>query len=594
MITNVEMKTENGQEELPSEKFLLESPLGNGLVAAATVSVTTQETGFGIEPCAVAHERGNVSSSELFSQLARSAQKAVLRFPSSARVHANLGAALLKAGKLQDAEHELRTALKIEPNHYLAAMTLAKLYTEQGKLAEAEAVYGALLAAGCSEVLVPVNLANIALRTGDYEKAATIIQDATSLQPIARHYILGLLRLHESNHREAIKELKAALRTDIRNPQLNHALGIAYATSGDQRRAEKHLRSALALAPNSPVTVRALGTVLLEGKRSAQAVELIHGYLEAFPSDWAARELLGRCYMDMSKWSTAKAQFKLALSDRESIPQPEQARIHCNLGVVYAHEKHYRDAESELVKSLLLNDSGSSVIYENYARVLIYGFQNNLQAIDVLQKSKRLFPESVVTRLLMAVAYSREDQYRLALDELAPVHSADSSPELSSQLGWLYERLGYKSNALHVLRTAFLKYPSDTSILNNLAYTLLGAGEIDEARTIIRSFPKDKEPHPEFLATQGLLRLYEGDLDCARRLYKRAELMAKRTSDKDLVKRVRQKMHLELAKYFIRIGDSPEAQRELSFSRLEHVKLYSSKDEIESVSRLLESGGPPR
>jgi len=250
-------------------------------------------------------------------------------------------------------------------------------------------------------------------------------------------------------------------------------------------------------------------------------------------------------------------------------------------------ERKYAEAEKQLQMSLKLDNSHSPVPYENYGWILIQGFDDNIRAIHLLKAAKQFFPKTFSICSLLAYAYAREYQYTAAIKELEPLVSPDSQAELFGELGWLYEEAGEIQKALAILRTGFLKYKNDPKIINNLAYALLAVGEIDEARMVLESCPKEADPDAHLSATKGLLQLYEGNIDAARWLYKRAESLAKKTTNKDMVRRVRQKMHLEFAKYFLRTGDIEQAKKEIISSRGEKVKFFSYASEISQVERLL-------
>jgi hypothetical protein len=61
-----------------------------------------------------------------------------------------------------------------------------------------------------------------------------------------------------------------------------------------------------------------------------------------------------------------------------------------------------------------------------------------------------------------------------------------------------------------------------------------------------------------------LLRLWEGDRAQAKLFYARAEQKAATAGDRNLARRIRQKMYLELAKDSVRRGDCMGARLEIS------------------------------
>ena len=62
-------------------------------------------------------------------------------------------------------------------------------------------------------------------------------------------------------------------------------------------------------------------------------------------------------------------------------------------------------------------------------------------------------------------------------------------------------------------------------------------------------------------ATWGLLHLWEGDLERGAELYREAVATATSQGDRKLASKVRQKMHLEVARAQVRCGNLDEAAR---------------------------------
>jgi Flp pilus assembly protein TadD/uncharacterized protein (AIM24 family) len=69
-----------------------------------------------------------------FLEAASAARELLQGNPGSAVLHANLGLILLKAGALDEAEHELRRAVELQPDHARSHLYLGLLYRNRGKL----------------------------------------------------------------------------------------------------------------------------------------------------------------------------------------------------------------------------------------------------------------------------------------------------------------------------------------------------------------------------------------------------------------------------------------------------------------------------
>jgi hypothetical protein len=93
-------------------------------------------------------------------------------------------------------------------------------------------------------------------------------------------------------------------------------------------------------------------------------------------------------------------------------------------------------------------------------------------------------------------------------------------------------------------------------------------GRQAEARSVLLSLKIDEknfrlEDRAALTATWGLLHFWENDFKAGIECYQRAETIASESSQKNLPATVRQKMHLELARAFLRLKDLERAKSEI-------------------------------
>jgi Flp pilus assembly protein TadD len=386
----------------------------------------------------------------------------------------------------------------------------------------------------------------------------------------------------------AIAALKEAARLDIRRAEYHHALGVAYEMCGDSPRAERAFRTALALSPDVEATVHALSIVLLEQEQSNNALEVLRPYVESHPSDVEGRDLLAKAYFDAGKYAYARAQLQSRLEAAgEKMQDEERARVLTNIASTLLREGKTGPAEIALNRAIELAPQASSIPYQNLAHIWV-GAEQWERAVDTLQHAKRLFPDQQLLRRFLAGVFARLDKYEVAIAELKPLYDQGiAEPETSSALGSFYEWVGDYDSALRLMTEAYDKSPKAPGIINNLAYTHLMAGNVEAARKVLASMPRSVEPHVELVATQGLLRLWEGDRAQGKQLYERAEQMASKAGNRSLVRRVRQKKHLELAKDSVRRGDLPAARLEIARGLSIRPDAHSFKAKLEELLRRL-------
>jgi Flp pilus assembly protein TadD len=551
----------------PDPRFGVSAPSSNPLVASLPVIVTkvndTVEVSWDQESAAAPY----ASAESMLERLSNQAKRDTLRFPGSARAHANFGAALAKADRLDEAILELEIALSIEPNDYLAGVTLARVYVHQGNFDKAKKVYEALLPSYPKSDSILLSLAYLALRDSDYKTAEGYLHSALNRRKAVgfTHFLLGITRLKMGNVHGAISALKEAARVEVHKGEFHHALGVAYAMTGDFGRAERALRTALILAPGAEVTVHALCNVLLTEKQPSEALEILRPHIELRPTDAHGLELLAQAYIGLGRYAQARAKL-LAVLDMagDNISVEERARFLTNIATTFLLEGKDSSAESNLVRAIELAPHWSPAPYEGLARLQARGEQWN-KARETLEQARALFHDSQSVRRFLAGVLAHLDRYDLAIAELQTVYVEGSAEaKTCSLLGTLFEWTGDYDSALRVLTDANGTFPKTPEIVNNLAYTYLMIGQVEAARIVLSSWPRSSEPQAELIATQGLLRLWEGDRAQAKLFYARAEQKAATAGDRNLVRRIRQKMYLELAKDSVRRGDCMGARLEIS------------------------------
>ena len=571
-------------EDLPSSEpdFRVNSPTSNLFVAAGPIDVVRSDDRFGLTWRQPDYQmQSEVGESFLADAVARSGRD-VEKHPDSPRARTNFGVALMNAGQLDRAIVEFESALAIDATHYSALAHLMTARFRRGEVEQAESLANVLRQQFPTDTVGPIMLACIAMRRGQSQRAVAKLEDAVRLDrksPLPR-YLLGLASLERQQERKAIAHLKAATRLDPHSPLFQTGLGVAYAVHGDLRRSVRAFRTSLALDPNALESVCGLAKILIEQGSAESAIQLLSDYLASHGNERVVRELLAQAYRTQQQFRLAQSHLLAALTSLGNDESPEavleRARLMNNVGV----------------KCFLREDLGAARKWFKQSLDLVphrTAFQNlhetNLQLNDVSSARSLLdewfekCPEDDDVRVLIAVNRGEGGDRQRGIRELRElIERGVATPQAYGGLGALLsddERsLG---QALTVLREARDRFPEETGILNNLAYVHLMRGEPSDARRLLESIRADDRKNSVFLtATWGLLLLWEGDLAGAVEFYESAARLASSLGKRNLSRTARQKMHLELARHFLREGDRQEAGKEVERGLLIH---FSSKYE---------------
>ncbi len=559
----------------PTKHFYLEPPTSSFLADASTVTLT--EKSGPVSVFSAAHKDRSLTPGDhivgvgLVAGIVERAQGDAVRYPNSAQVRANLGLAFLNNTDLDAAVEEFLAALAIDPAHYLAKGGLARVRLQQGHLDDARALYHELHDIRPDDPNPVMALAQLAMLTGQWDEVIAWWSKATTLAPssAAPHFGYGVALLALRRNREAIQQLRRAVRLDDRSAPLQQSLGVAYAIAGDYDRAVRSFKVALALAPHLPEAVLGLAAVLLGRERYDDVVELLVAYLRARPDDSDAHETLAWAYVSKGRYKEARAQLYQALqgmaTDGPGVAE-HRGRLTNNLGVCYARLKDQDEASRLFKSSIDIQPSSTPVPYHNLARM--YGEARRFsEARTVLAQCGIRFPHDLDTHLLIAWCLEMQEQYDEAIDELRRLietaHAPVGAYTLLARL--LTDAKHDPGAALAYLDIARLQAPDDPIVANDLAYAHLMLGNVSAAQAVLEGVgrPVSGEAAIALAATRGLLHLWGGDIQGGMASYIEAERIARDQEKLSWIPLIQQKMYLELARARLRVEQPQEAVREV-------------------------------
>ncbi|MDH7481121.1 MAG: tetratricopeptide repeat protein [Armatimonadota bacterium] len=204
-------------------------------------------------------------------------------------------------------------ALRSNPNNYLAHNNLGVALEKANKLEEAAAHYEVTLRLKPNHPQAHNNLANIYFRTGKVDKAILEYRKALELKPkdAAIHNNLGVALAEKGMLDEAIKEYKIALqiRPDYDKAHLN--LGMALARLGKFREAADEMNKARNISPESSEGHNNYGVILAGQGKILEAIEQFKEALRLKPENAEAHKNLAVAYYLTGKYADAWREVQL-------------------------------------------------------------------------------------------------------------------------------------------------------------------------------------------------------------------------------------------------------------------------------------------
>jgi tetratricopeptide (TPR) repeat protein len=248
--------------------------------------------------------------------------------PQSPGAHLNLGSALYRKGRLDEAIAEYREALHLNTNYATAHLSLGWALAEKGQLDEAIAEHLVALRIK-PDAETHNNLSVVLRRKGRLDDAIVESRKALSLEKdsFVLHINLGLALDEKGKPDEAIAEFREALRIKKDLPKAHGGLALALYHKGQLDEAIAEYRQALRLNKEDAMTHSNLGTALRD---KGQLDEAIAEYREAIrlKQDYPEpHSNLGDALRDKGRLDEAIAECREAIRLKNDYPE-----AHDNLG----------------------------------------------------------------------------------------------------------------------------------------------------------------------------------------------------------------------------------------------------------------------
>ena len=195
----------------------------------------------------------------------------------------NLTRELMELSRFPEAVTEARNGLVANPKSYALRLRLGAAYLAAGRYAESESVFRDLVAAGDPLPLGYVGLAQVLLRTGRAEDAATELADAEKQLgcKFLLSYFRGLALARAAKPAEALAAFQQAVQLDPRNAEAHLNLGKTQLTLGHVNEAIPQLLEALRLDPGNTQAKRLLSQAYRRAGDAKNAAKYAESSAEA-------------------------------------------------------------------------------------------------------------------------------------------------------------------------------------------------------------------------------------------------------------------------------------------------------------------------
>ena len=331
--------------------------------------------------------------------------------------HNNLGAALNRQGRTDEAIAQYRQALEIRPDHVEAHNNLGNALAGRGRLDEAIAQYQKTLEINPEHVEAHNNLGVALAGRGRLDEAIAQYQKALEINPehVEAHNNLGVALADRGRVAEAITEYQSALKIDPAHAGAHNNLGLALAAQGRTDDAVAQYRKALELKPDYAEARNNLGVVLRKRGELDEAMAEYRKALELKPGYTEAHNNLGNALAGRGRLADAMAHYRQALAIN-----PDYAEAHQNLGAVLYQQGRTPEALAQWRQLLRLRPNQLAIL-NRLAWVLATApeasLRNGPEAIELAQRAVRLSGGREPALLdTLAAAYAEVGRFRDATE----------------------------------------------------------------------------------------------------------------------------------------------------------------------------------
>lgn len=347
-------------------------------------------------------------------------RRAVSLKPENSEYQANLGYALWKLGRINEAINAERAALKLDDKNFMAHHQLGRF----------------LLRSGDSKQLA---------------EAATHLRRAVELSPRQYDVRFELIAAYRAlgNKAEAATQLEFLFDARPSDPRVFYMSGLLASDRDDLPAAIKDFKEALGRDPSLLGAWQDLGLAYLKLKRWAEAVETFAELSRRDPEAVDAAYLSALSLFNAGRVADAEREVRRALRINAGA-----AEAHTLLGVILASRGNANlEASEALSQAVALNPSGFDAHF--YLGRVLYAMKDYAGAVRELRAAVRLDGRHAEARFFLGTALESAGESEAALAEYQELVRMDADSSIGQVgLGALLVKQGKLTEAIAALQRA--------------------------------------------------------------------------------------------------------------------------------------------
>lgn len=351
----------------------------------------------------------------------------------------HIGSIYAKKKQHRDAVSSYLRGLKIDPNHPILHLNLAKSYDMLGDFFKAQMEYEAALKAKPGWLEAIESYADLLLKRNRTRNAGELVKHALNLNPddAVMHTKLGDVYSKQSRYDSAEDEYHEALKIRPEYTKALSGLANAYESAGRNDEAVEVMDRMESLSPDDAETRRQYAHILLSAERAEDARKKIQIEYQKDPNDVHTLNLLGQYYICIGDEKKALGCFK-----KIKTLDPENTVFYREGGKRYSQKGNLKKAEEFYKKYIAQNPDdaeGISCIAKNYEsqgnfvqamssyqQLGQFDSENNASKEGIERINKKIFASGISSE--DGKSSSADDEF-LDVDEDISIGEPDFAPE---------------------------------------------------------------------------------------------------------------------------------------------------------------------
>jgi tetratricopeptide (TPR) repeat protein len=338
------LQTDPGQEAVSLEKR------GKLIEAEAAWSALAKQYPTNPEP--LAHLGLIEARQEHYTQAVAYYRKAIALNPSMPGLQLNLGLAYFKAGDYQQAIHQLSPLIKADPTDQRLAILMGMSHYGLGQYAAASPYLSQASDRDPQNLALLLTLAHSCLLSNQYQCVLDAYHRIIALnaESAEADMLVGETLDAMKDTQGAIREFRAAIAANPKEPNVHFGLGYLLWTQGQHPEAAHEFQSELDNDPHHAQAMLYMADSYIQMNRMSDAKPILENLVKIAPTSAMAHIDLGIVYADEDRKQDAEKEFKEAIK-----LAPNNVNAHYRLGRLYRSTGQTAEAKAEFDKAESLN-----------------------------------------------------------------------------------------------------------------------------------------------------------------------------------------------------------------------------------------------